>query len=219
MKRRHPELDQEALKLFKCKKALSIEELVAVLNCSPITVRRRLKEWNTYSSYNKNNRYYTLPAILKFSKKGIWKYRDIFFSKYRTLKKTVVHFVRASKNGLSNSELEEVLGVNPNSLMAHLGEVPGLRKERHGREIVYFSSDKAMYKLQKENRFPAAPPTLQLPPDTDTIIILLKLIHNPGSTPAELSQRLKKEGHAIATGAIENLFAHYHIGKKKLSTP
>lgn len=83
----------------------------------------------------------------------------------------------------------------------------------------YFSSDKAMYKLQKENRFPAAPPTLQLPPDTDTIIILLKLIHNPGSTPAELSQRLKKEGHAIATGAIENLFAHYHIGKKKLSTP
>jgi len=219
MKRRHPELDQEAIELFNFKKALSIEELVAVLNCSPITVRRRLKEWNTYSSYNKNNRYYTLPSIPKFSKKGIWKYRDIFFSKYRTFKNTVVHFVRASKNGLSNSELEEVLGVNPNSLMAHLGEVAGLRKERHGREIVYFSSDKAMYKLQKENRLPGPPPTLQLTPDTVIIIILLELIHNPGSTPAELSQRLKKEGHAITTQTIENLFAHYHIGKKKLSTP
>ncbi|KKK47932.1 hypothetical protein LCGC14_3150220, partial [marine sediment metagenome] len=137
MKRRHPELDQEAIELFNFKKALSIADLVAVLNCSPITVRRRLKEWDTYSSYNKNNRYYTLPSIPKFSKMGIWKYRDIFFSKYRTFKNTVVHFVRVSKNGLSNSELEEVLGVNPNSLMAHLGEVAGLIKERHGREIIY----------------------------------------------------------------------------------
>ena len=219
MKRRHPELDQEAIELFNCKKTLSIEELVAVLNCSPITVRRRLKEWNTYSSYNKNNRFYTLPSIPKFSKKGIWKYRDIFFSKYRTFKNTVVHFVRVSKNGLSNSELEEVLGVNPNSLMAHLGEVAGLIKERHGREIIYFSSDEAMCKLQKENRFPAAPPTLQLAPDTVIIIILLELINNPGSTPAELSKGLKTEGHAITTQAIENVFSHYHIGKKKLSTP
>ncbi len=216
MKRRNPELDKQALELFKCKKALSIGDLVAVLNCSPITVRRRLKEWNTYSSYNKNNRYYTLPTIPKFSKKGIWKYSDIFFSKYRTFKKTVIHFVRASKNGLSNSELEEVLGVNPNSLMAHFREVPGLKKERHRREIVYFSSDENVYKLQKENRFPAEPPTLQLPPDAETIIILLELVDNPGSTPAELSQGLKKKGHAITTQTIEALFDHYAIGKKKL---
>ena len=100
MKRRNPEFDQEAIELFNFKKALSIEDLVAVLNCSPITVRRRLKEWDTYSSYNKNNRYYTLPSIPKFSKMGIWKYRDIFFSKYRTFKNTVVHFVRVSKNGV-----------------------------------------------------------------------------------------------------------------------
>ena len=91
MKKRDLELDKEALELFKCKKVLTIDELVAVLNCSHVTVRRRLKEWNTYSSYNKNNRYYTLPTIPKFSKKGIWKYRDIFFSKYRTNKKTIIH--------------------------------------------------------------------------------------------------------------------------------
>ena len=216
MKRRNLELDKEALELFKCKNVLHIEELVAVLDCSRVTVRRRLKEWNTYSSYNKNNRYYTLPAIPKFSKKGIWKYRDIFFSKYRTFKKTVIHFVRASKKGLSNSELEKVLGVNPNSLMAHFKEVPGLRKERYRREILYFSSDENVYKLQKENRFPAEPPTLQLPPDAVTIIILLELVHNPGSTPDELSQRLKKKGHAITTQTIEALFDHYAIGKKKL---
>ena len=136
MKKRNLELDKEALELFKCKKVLTIDELVAVLNCSRVTVSRRLKEWNTYSSYNKNNRYYTLPTIPKFSKKGIWKYRDIFFSKYRTFKKTIIHFVRTSQKGLSNSELEEVLGTNPNSLMAHLGEVPELIKERHRREIV-----------------------------------------------------------------------------------
>lgn len=216
MKRRNLDLDKQALELFKSETVLTIDELANVLNCSLITVRRRLKEWKGYSSYNKNNRYYTLPAIPKFSKNGIWKYRDIFFSKHGTFKKTIIHFVRTSKKGMSNSELEEALGVNPNSLMAHFKEVPELKKERHRREIVYFSSDEDICKLQKENRYFAAPLTLQLPPDAVTIIILVELIHNPGITAHELSQRLQKKGASIKTQTIENLFAHYNVGKKKL---
>ncbi|MBA7556475.1 hypothetical protein ES705_49184 [subsurface metagenome] len=216
MKRRNIDLDKQAIELFKSKTVLTIDELANVLNCSLITVRRRLKEWKGYSSYNKNNRYYTLPSIPKFSKKGIWKYQNIFFSKHGTFKKTIIHFVRTSKKGMSNSELEEALDVNPNSLMAHLGEVPELIKERHKREIVYFSSDEDICKLQKENRYPASPPTLQLPPDAVAIIILVELIHNPGITVHELSQRLQKKGSTIKTQTIKNLFTHYNVGKKKL---
>ena len=219
MKKRDLELDKEALELFKCKKVLTIDELVAVLNCSHVTVRRRLKEWNTYSSYNKNNRYYTLPTIPKFSKKGIWKYRDIFFSKYRTFKKTIIHFVRTSKKGLSNSELEEVLGANPNSLMAHLGEVSELIKERHRRDIVYFSADPDIYKAQKEKRFPPESSAPKLPPDAMTIVILVELIQNPGISIEALSSRLRDQGYKIEANTISNLFKHYNISKKKLSMP
>jgi len=219
MGKRNVELDEQAIKAFKLKKVITIDELLSILRCSLITVRRRLREWRALTSYNKNGRYYTIPSIPKFNKKGLWAYQNVLFSKYGTLKNTIIELARRSKKGLSHSELKEIIGLNPKCFMARFKEVPGLRKERHRREIVYFSSDEAMCKLQKENRYPAAPPTLQLPPDTMTIIILLELIHNPRSTPAELSQRLKKKGHTITGRTIENLFAHYAIGKKKLSTP
>jgi len=216
MKKRSVELDQHAIETFKLKKIMTIAGLVGILSCSVITVRRRLRQWRALTSYNKNGRYYTIPSIPKFDRNGLWAYQDIRFSKYGTLKNTIIELAKRSKKGLSHSELKEIIGLNPKCFMARFKELPGLRKERHGREIVYFSSDEAMYKLQKESRFPAPPPTLQLPPDADTIIILLELIYNPASTPDEISQRLKKKGHAITAQAIEVLFAHYSIGKKKL---
>jgi len=215
MKKRSVELDKHAIKTFKLKKVVTIAELVSILRCSTITVRRRLREWRALTSYNKNGCYYTIPSIPKFNKKGLWVCQDVLFSKYGTLKNTIIELAKRSKKGLSHSELKEIIGLNPKCFMARFKEVPGLRKERHRREIVYFSSDENMYKLQKENRFPAEPPTLQLPPDAETISILLELIHNPGSTPDDLSQRLKKKGHAITTQTVEKLFDHYAIGKKK----
>jgi|TARA_B100001971_G_scaffold204630_1_gene221034 hypothetical protein len=216
VEKRNVELDERAIETFKLKKIITIADLVSILSCSVVTVRRRLREWRALTSYNKNGRYYTIPSIPKFNKKGLWACQDVLFSKYGTLKNTTIELTRRSKKGLSHFELKEIIGLNPKCFMARFKEVPGLRKERHRREIIYFSADENMYKLQKENRFPAEPPTLQLPPDAETIIILLELVHNPGSTPAELSQGLKKEGHAITTQTIEALFAHYAIGKKKL---
>ena len=215
MKKRSAEMDEYAIKTFKLKKVITFSELLHILRCSEITVRRRLREWRALTSYNKNGRYYTIPSIPKFSKKGLWAYQDVLFSKYGTLKNTIIELARRSKKGLTHSELAEIIGINPKCFMARFKEVPGLRKERHKREIVYFSSDEDTYRMQKENRYPPVPPTLQLPPDAVTIIILVELIHNPASTPDELLQKLQKKGHTIATQTIENLFDHYNIGKKK----
>ncbi|MCF6177636.1 MAG: hypothetical protein L3J71_17915 [Victivallaceae bacterium] len=51
---------------WKKKRIFVLEELLEKLNCSVITVRRRLKKWDAMSSYNKNGRYYTLSDIAKF---------------------------------------------------------------------------------------------------------------------------------------------------------
>ena len=82
MKIRNSALDQLAVRNFALKKVQTVTELSEILQCSLITVRRRLKEWDACTSYNKNGRYYTLRSIPTFNKNGIWRYLDIYFSKW-----------------------------------------------------------------------------------------------------------------------------------------
>lgn len=208
-------LKEIVLSTFRAKKILTIEELSELLSCSNITSRRRLKQWKAHTSYNQNNRYYTLPAIPTFNKKGLWQYQGVFFSKHGTCKQTVIHLVQRSEKGLSNKELSEVLGENPNSLLAHFKEISGLKKERHSRDIVYFSSDEEVYKKQKRNRFPPEPAVGELPSDAQAIIILVELIHHPRMSIDELTAQLQGKGHTFGAGNIAALFKKHEIAKKK----
>ena len=217
MKKRNVELDEHAIRAFNLRKVLTITELSKILVCSIITVRRRLKEWRAYTSYNKNGRYYTLPSIPKFNKKGIWTYKDIFFSRYGTLKNTIIVLAAKAKQGLTHSELEEIIWMNPKCFMSRFKEVPGLRKEKYKNQIVYFSADPDTYKSQKEKRFPPESSAPKLPPDAMTIVILIELIQNPGISMEELSSRLHDKGYKIEANTIDNLFKHYNISKKKRS--
>ena len=210
--------EETVLSTFREKKILTIEELSELLDCSNITSRRRLKQWQAFTSYNQNNRYYTLPAIPTFNKKGLWQYHGVFFSKHGTCKQTVIHLVHRSEKGLSNKELAEVLWENPNSLLAHFKEISGLKKERHSRDIVYFSSDEEVYRRQKRNRFPPEPAAGELSPDAQAIIILVELIHHPGISIDELTAQLQGKGHPIETGNIAALFKKHGIIKKKQNT-
>jgi DeoR/GlpR family transcriptional regulator of sugar metabolism len=66
-----------ALERFQRQKIITIDQLVELLTCSVITVRRRLKKWQTYTSINQNGRYYTLPQIPVFDDNGLWRYRSV----------------------------------------------------------------------------------------------------------------------------------------------
>lgn len=213
MRPRKTEHDREAINAFKQRKVLTIVALCALLNLSIATVRRRLKDWDALSSYNHSGRYYTLHSIPEFNKKGLWKHQGIFFSKYGTLKNTVIHLVQISKKGLSNSEVEGILGVNPNSYLPQYKQIMEVKREKHKREVVYFSADEKLYRLQKQNRFPPKPTALKLPPDALSIIVLVKLVKNPNSTPAELSDILRRDGYEIASHMIENLFEYHGLKK------
>ena len=205
--------DETVVATFREEKILTIDQLSQLLRCSAVTARRRLKQWRALTSYNRNNRYYTLPSVPVFDKKGLWHYRGASFSKHGTCKQTVVHFVQLSEKGLSNTELAGVLGENPNSLLAHFTEIPGITKERHGRDIVYFSSDERVYKRQRRNRFPPHPSAAVLPSDAQAILILVELIHHPKLSVDELVQELRGKGHAVHTDAVLALFDRYGIKK------
>jgi len=208
-------LDQQAIDTFAFKKILTVTELSEILQCSEITVHRRLKEWDALTSYNKNGRYYTIRTIPEFDKNGIWQYRDIYFSRYGTLKNTVVALASKSRKGMNHAELSEIIGLNPKCFMARFKELPGIKKERYKKYIIYYSGNSEKYEAQKRKRFPPEPAAGELPPDAQAIIILVELIHHPGISIDELSAQLQEKGHIIETGNIAALFKKHGIDKKK----
>jgi len=207
------EYEKDVIDAFKQRKILTMPELKAMLHCSIATVNRRLKEWVALSSYNKNARYYTLASIPEFNKKGLWKHKGVFFSKHGTLKNTVIHLVQISSRGLSNQELQSILGTNTTSYLAQRKYMKGVKAEKHNRQVVYFSSDEEVCRLQKQNRFPPEPTALKLPPDAITIIVLVELVKHPSSTPVQLSEMLRREGYKINADMIDNLLEHHGLKK------
>ena len=210
---RNQELDEKALRRFAEEKVLTVPDLIKTLSCSLITVRRRLSEWNVHTSYNKNGRYYTLPSIPTFNKNGIWCYRDVYFSTYGTLKHTVIGLAAKSKEGLTHSELQQIIGINPKCFMARFTELPGIKKERYRNRIVYFSSDPEVYTAQRRNRFPPEPSAGVLPSDAQAILILVEVIHHPDLSIDELVAQLAGKGHTVQREAVIALFDRYRIKK------
>jgi len=99
-------MDQKlALDYFSRQKIIILEQLIGRLECSAITARRRLKQWQTYTSINQNGRYYTLPQIPVFDQNGLWRYQAVLFSKHGNLKQTIISLITDSPKGLSAGEI------------------------------------------------------------------------------------------------------------------
>lgn len=57
------EIPKNHSKTFRRKKVLTLPDLKTLLNCSAITVQRRLKAWQAIKSYNHNGRYYRSSTL------------------------------------------------------------------------------------------------------------------------------------------------------------
>jgi hypothetical protein len=87
-----------------------------------------------------------------FDSNGLWRYKNIAFSKHGNLKKTIIHLVKVSPTGLSGRELGELLGLSPQSFMHHFSKCPGIRREKHDGIFVYFTADDDLYKRQRRQK-------------------------------------------------------------------
>ena len=115
---------------WKKNKAMLLEELVQIMSCSAITVRRRLKKLNSISSYNKNGRYYTLPEIAEFNDDGLWIYRSIGFSINGNLIQTITYLVCSSSAGLYGEDISRLLHLESYSILARIMKTALLRREK-----------------------------------------------------------------------------------------
>jgi hypothetical protein len=205
---------QKTLKAFRARKVLTIQELATLLQASLITARRRLKAWNAFTSYNKNGRYYVLPSVPVFDAHGLWRYRDIGFSRYGNLTETLIGLVRHAQAGLSATELGRLLGMESHSFLWLFRNHPALTRERlHGR-FVYFAAEPALYRRQRNGRM-SMEAQARRPSDREVIMILVEAIKHPDWSLEQLCRHLNRQGLQVAEQAVSDLFVAHGLDLKK----
>jgi len=203
------------VKRFRTKKVMTVDEIETMLNCSAITVRRYLNQWLAITSYNFNGRYYALPDIPSFDERGLWQYESIRFSEHGNLKKTIVHMVENSSDGLEASAIFDLSGLNSYFFLSHLVKDSVLQRTKIAGVFVYFSVIKERIDQQLHNRLEMGNEgTADLPSDAVAVAILVERIKYPEMAWEPLSRRLRNGGITVSSKTIENFFAYHNILKK-----
>jgi hypothetical protein len=199
--------------LLKKKKVFDFPMLLFFLNCSVRSGRSKLKQWQAHTSYNKSGQYYALPDVPRFDENGLWWHRGAYFSKYGTLKNTVINLIGAAPAGLTGEEIGKLVGLEPRSFLHHFRDILGIQREKHLGVYVYFSDDEAKYSEQVANCLEAIALGESIS-DTDAIILLVALIKHHGFTADHLAGLPEVKGSSLSVPAIDNYLRQHGLGKK-----
>ena len=212
--------EKYVLQRFRRQKIITIEQLVRLLKCSVITVRRRLKKWKTYTSINKNGRYYTLPKIPVFDENGLWKYQTVLFSKHGNLKQTIVELIKDSETGLNAVEIAGIVNLAPSSsfLSQIKKNVPGVRREKYQGRFIYLSDSPDIYNRQKQRWTLSRQEGIDFPTDSEAIVILVQLIKHPDIGIDQLSDKVSRQGNRVPTAEVRRFLGFHDLLKKTLDT-
>ncbi len=214
MSRESKTLIDKYRKAFRREMILTLAEVADLIQSSIYTARRRLKEWQALTSYNQNGRYYTLPDVPTFDANGLWQRHGVYFSRYGNLKQTVVELVRRSQAGLDAGELRSLLGLDPRSFLSAFAKHPQLIREKARGRFVYYCSDPALYKKQRQCRW-ALNAAGRQPTPSEAVAILVEKIKHPELSTEELSRRLRKQNMFVTPEIIHNLFLRHNLTLKK----
>ena len=204
----------QLLRFWRQHKVITLPELIQRLDLSVRSVRRRLKEWKSLSSFNQNGRFYTLPDIPAFDEQGLWFHQNIGFSRHGHLPQTLVALVRASPAGLTAGQLGDCLHLDPRSFLWQFHQYPGLQSQKRQGRYVYFSADPTVAARQLAHQ-PAAVPAVELPSPAEAIAILVQAIQYPGRSPKQISAAVRSKHPRVTLEAVLALFAHHGLTLKK----
>jgi len=190
---------------------------------SHMTVARALKKFGYYASYNYNAAYYVLRDVPEFDDWGLWVYRDVCFSRFRTLPATIVAVVEKAPAGLTVAELEERLQIKAGNMVSRLASEGQVQRERLvGRHVVYLASAPEVRTQQLEQRQrqlqEKAYGTTELPSRcsaVDVIEVLRAMILASDDDANRLARRLQAGGTRITAGQVHRVLEHYGMEKKR----
>lgn len=212
-------LDQDTIKVaqryLEKIKVFDVGELASILTCSIPNARLKLKQWQTYTSYNQNGKYYTLPEIPEFDDHGLWRYKNVAFSKHGNLKKTIIHLVSVAPAGLSGRQLGELLGLSPQSFLHHFRECPGIHREKHDGVFIYFSdNDKVHEKQVRQRSSLIRRSSIVTLSDSEAVMILVAIIRHHGIAAEDISILPEIKKSKIKLVDIQGFMEHHGLLKK-----
>jgi len=208
---------EAAWRYLKKAKVFTIGELVSVLKCSIPNVRIKLKQWQTYTSYNCNGKFYAMPQVPKFNHHGLWHYENVAFSKHGNLKKTIVHLVTSAHAGLTGRQLGELLGLSPQSFMHHFRNCPGIYREKHNGVYVYFSENTLIYERQKQQRISlVCQPAVVTISNSEAVLILVAIIRHHGISSEDILALPEIKKSRMKLTDIKGFLEHHGLEKKIL---
>jgi hypothetical protein len=216
--------EQKVIDWLRKKTVATMKQIRHQFQISHMTVVRALKKFGYYASYNYNAAYYVLQDVPEFDDWGLWAYRDIRFSRYRTLPATIVALVEKAPAGLTVRELDDRLQTKADNLVSRLVSEGQVQRERLlGRHVVYLASDPQVRTQQLEQRQSrlqqeAARGAREFPSGcsaVDVIGVLRAMILDPDDDPDRLARRLRASGTDITAGQVRRVLDHYGIKKKR----
>lgn len=197
------------------KNVLTLQNLSQYFHVSVRTVQRMISPLDTIRSYDHNGRYFSLEKLARFNSMGIWEYSNIHFSRFGTLKNTLVAIINSSSQGMDASQIKDVLGMDTRSFLFQYKDVNGIKREKVGSNYVYFSSEPGQFSKQLSNRKQGLVSMAQAPLEgTAAISVLVETIKYPDFTFEQLSKHLSKQGIKIKPEIMEDFFLFYGIEKK-----
>jgi len=181
---------------------------------------RDLKKVELLTSYSHAGQHHALKSMVKFNSNGLWFYEKISFSKYGTLKNTLIQIISSSPVGMTHKELKTLLCIQVQNSLTHLIKNELLQRQiSSGQVFVYLSHDRSQAQAQWQKRLELNEKALSvtLPSETIIIDILLEIIRGNERIidGDELSLRLKQRGVTVQQEQLVYVLTYYDIKKNR----
>jgi hypothetical protein len=178
---------------------------------------RDLKKLDLISSYTHTGQYHALRRLAKFDEDGLWFFQDVGFSRYGTLKRSLVHVITHSQAGMTHREMRKLFRVEVQKPLTDLVSSNAVARQLLPSRIhVYLSADETSV-AQLERRLAMGDQALEvaLPTESIRIEILVEVIRAPERSLDEkvLGPLLRKRGVLVKNEEVRYVLAYYDIKK------
>jgi hypothetical protein len=208
-------------KLLQSKKIMSLKQIRHEIPDRPrSSLFRDLKQVELLTSYSHAGQHHALKSMVKFNPNGLWFYEQIAFSKYGTLKNTLVQIITNSPAGMTHKELKTLLRIQVQNPLTHLIKNVLLQRRLLSDQVfVYLSHNDSQAQEQWQKRLELNEKALgmALPSETIIIDILLEIIRGNERiiNEEELNSRLKQRGVNIQQQQLIYVLTYYDIKKNR----
>lgn len=205
--------------LFEQKRCWMIDELSNAMGYAVISTRRFLKQIGYYRSYSHNGKWYTLRAIPRFNRNGIWRYQKIGFSRYGSLTHTIVFLINESQRGCTAKQLAGKLYHACHAVLTNMYKAQLIDRVKHRGEFAYLSMDDKLSRQQRRRLEVFEAKKTFKPFNAQTaVFILVAFIKNPQWSYQQIAVQLKHSKNIVVRPEEIERFFEQH-GLKKMPDP